>query len=880
MSIRSPAQVLSGLIKDDKGAPLPGTTITIVENTSQRIISFSTAGNDGKYKISIPPANTELTKLLIQVRILGYKKESMSIQQGLLIYDFTLSIDPAQLPDLIVTDKHPRLKIHGDTTSYNVSDFTNPQDRTIGDVLKRMPGVEVDRTGKIYYNGKAISRFYIDGDNLLDDQYNIGTTSIPNMVVDKVQILENHEPIAMRRENSNNTSTALNITLKNGVSQKPIDQVKLGGGYPNLYYGALTNLLFKKQYKSINQLKADNTGIDFTNDLTSYDNASFEGKIGISNSDPLLSASTIGYPSIEQSRYLFNNTGILNTNNLIKLKNNLQLKLKVNCLYDKEIQKYQNSTEVLLNMDSVLYNQHLANTITPLKLKVELNLNENEKFHYFDNTIRLQYDKNLENASLFTNGSALSQYLKTNLIQFSNELTLIKKLKGISSIEIFSYISDGKYPQTLTISPSYYPSGFNFPDTLSTLMQKVTFPTFYTNNYLAINIPSTITQNYKLGASFQSQQLSTQLSGKASNSNQELLADSAQNDVHWERNKIYAEASYHYNTKSKNIAINIRAPLVFQRTNISNSSFEQNTSISNLFFTPELTIILDPVNENIFNLRYQYADDPGTIEKFYSGYILKDYRTIEANNAPYNISKQTFNLGYTFRKSAKLFFLNFNAGYTLQNSNTIPFSNIGDNFTITNYIASLDNKSYGWDLSSGASKYIFKLRTTISGSYFWQYKKSNQYFNNALLPYANYSQIITLVVDSKINKQIFLKYSCQYFHYKGEPAISHLDIPTQTVKRINQDIEFTYLPIESIYLKVGLEDLYSPVVNVKQINSLFADASIQYKLNKLHADVELSLLNITNINNYNITALTVNSISATSYPLRGRTGLLSMTFNF
>jgi hypothetical protein len=71
------------------------------------------------------------------------------------------------------------LRVHGDTTDYKVSDFSSPQDRVIGDVIKKLPGIDVAKDGKISYNGKSISGVYIGGDNLLDDKYNIATNSYP-----------------------------------------------------------------------------------------------------------------------------------------------------------------------------------------------------------------------------------------------------------------------------------------------------------------------------------------------------------------------------------------------------------------------------------------------------------------------------------------------------------------------------------------------------------------------------------------------------------------------------------------------------------------------------------------------------------------------------
>lgn len=69
----------------------------------------------------------------------------------------------------------PRIRRLGDTLSYEVNSFAKDENRSIGDVLKRLPGTEVSESGGIKYQGKSISKFYIDGDDLLEDRYNIGT---------------------------------------------------------------------------------------------------------------------------------------------------------------------------------------------------------------------------------------------------------------------------------------------------------------------------------------------------------------------------------------------------------------------------------------------------------------------------------------------------------------------------------------------------------------------------------------------------------------------------------------------------------------------------------------------------------------------------------
>jgi len=865
------SQGITGTIKDNKSAPVNATSVSVIDTVSKKIIAYTFSTSEGKYNISINKINADWTNLGVQVQVIGFKKQIVALQSSRLVYDFILTAESIQLPQVVIKTPPPALIVKGDTTSYTISDFSNPQDRVIGDVLKRLPGIDVDGTGRISYNGQPINSFNIDDDDFLGGKYNIGTNSIPNMIVDMVQIIEHYEPVKVLRKNSTSTAIALNITLKDNAKKKPIDQVMLSGGLPELYNGSLTNMLFKKPFNAINQYKLNNVGDDLNNDLISHIPVSSDNAVIPS----LVSASNVSYPSFSKSRYLFNNIGLLNTNNSYKLKNDFQLKMKLSYLYDKQDQNYNSTTTLFLPADTINYDESLSNLIKPRKLSAEFTLTANKDSYYFNNVLTFEHNTDLNNASLLTNSRILNQHLSKTFTNFSNQFTVTIPVKDKKPMTIFSYISNYKFPQRLTISPAIYPAGFNLPQTLSDLTQQVSTPTFYTNNYLNFTIPAKITQSYKLGVSWQSQKLSSELTGQPVNSTQTIPADSAQNNLIWDRYKFYAETNFSY--KAKKLIISFTVPLSFQQTNFSNSFFKENEKLSKFYFNPALSMQIQSRKENMLNLSFRLTNEPGNINNVYSGYILTGYRSLQANNTSYESYRQSVNLGYTFRRSVKLFFFNLNASYSSQHSNTIPFSEIDDNFSINTTILSSANKRNSFTVSSGISKYLFELHTTISGNYSWQYSRSNQFFNQLPLPYDSYSQTMSANFDSKINKQIFLKYSGTYSHSTSEPA--HSSATKQTSNRLRQQADLTWLPVKVVYFKVSMEHLYNPNKNVSKVNSFFADATLQYKINKYKMDVEFSLLNIANTKVYNITSLSANSLSVTSYPLRGRMALLKAIFN-
>ena len=85
-------------------------------------------------------------------------------------------------------------------------------DRSIGDVIAKMPGFDVDKsTGKISYEGKPISKFYIEGLDMLGGKYGTATNTLPQGEVGSVQVLRNHQPIRVLEDFTFTDDAAVNI---------------------------------------------------------------------------------------------------------------------------------------------------------------------------------------------------------------------------------------------------------------------------------------------------------------------------------------------------------------------------------------------------------------------------------------------------------------------------------------------------------------------------------------------------------------------------------------------------------------------------------------------------------------------------------------------
>ena len=291
---------ITGKVTDQNGKPVESVTI-VCKDSAKNIVTFTRTDAKGEFAII---TKNESAFYSLEISSIGYKKTILKISDPDKKQQIKLDPDEIQLKTVVVKTR-PSIKVNRDTLVYKPSEFAEKQDRSIGDVLKKMPGIEVNDEGKIKYNGTAISNFYIDGDNILDDRYNIGSKSIPYIAVENVQVIQNDQPIKMLRKNNLSEDVALNIIIKDDARLKTMGEITEGAGLPSKYYENVTAMLFKKNLKFINNLKADNTGVDPGIDLISHNLVSYLKQVENKKPDNFLSVGATGVPILPQERTLF-----------------------------------------------------------------------------------------------------------------------------------------------------------------------------------------------------------------------------------------------------------------------------------------------------------------------------------------------------------------------------------------------------------------------------------------------------------------------------------------------------------------------------------------------------------------------------------------------
>ena len=218
---------LQGVVRDSLGTPLELANVIAINKQSSALESFSVTTEDGKYLLSLSKNQT----YNMQVSYIGMKtfEQEISTQDIDITKDFNLSLDNTL--DAIELSYEMPVTVRGDTLIYNADSFTNGSERKLEDVLKNLPGVEVNEDGQIEVEGKVVNKLMVNGKDFFDGDTKLASKNIPSKAVDKIQVLRNYSEVGQLSGVTNNQdNVAINIKLKEGKENFWFGTVTAGGG--------------------------------------------------------------------------------------------------------------------------------------------------------------------------------------------------------------------------------------------------------------------------------------------------------------------------------------------------------------------------------------------------------------------------------------------------------------------------------------------------------------------------------------------------------------------------------------------------------------------------------------------------------------------------
>lgn len=261
---------LHGRVTDTLLIPLQHTNILAIPKDSNQDIKFSITDKFGNYKLSLKKD----IFYKIEITYLGFQKISDSITlQKDITKDFTLLPGTESLEEVLIKQRLPVL-VKKDTITYRTDVFLTGEERKLREVLKKLPGVEVDRAGNVTVNGKKVDKLLVEGKIFFTGDTKLGVNNIPADAIDEVVVLDNYSEIPFLKGLEDSDKMALNIKLKEGKKKFVFGDIEVGGGIEDRYLAHPT-LFYYSPKTSVNTI------VDFNNigkqSFTFNDYVNFEG---------------------------------------------------------------------------------------------------------------------------------------------------------------------------------------------------------------------------------------------------------------------------------------------------------------------------------------------------------------------------------------------------------------------------------------------------------------------------------------------------------------------------------------------------------------------------------------------------------------------------
>jgi len=443
LSYISSAQTIkvTGKVTDSLKQPLEYANVFAVPIDKNNSISYAITNLKGAYILKLQKNKA----YKVTTSFLGYVKQEVLFKFSKdTIYNFSLKEDKNQLDEVTLTYKIP-IKVKEDTITYNADSFKTGEERKLKDVLKKLPGIEVDRKGNVTANGKKIKKLLVEDKPFFGGNTKLGVNNIPADAIDKVQVLENYNDVALLKGLQDSDESVLNVKLKKDKKKFVFGDLELGAGVKKRYL-LHPKLFYYSPKTSVNFIgDSNNQGVK---SFTFKDYLEFEGGLGKLMSSP---KEYFGLYNSDFAKYLNNQDYLAEKNNFgafsVRHSITKATDLSAYTISSLSTTNTQNNNEnIYLNEN----NSFLENRTTKNKIdnfftiaKIILDYDPNKKTDYaFASFIKLTKAKNQGNVTTISDFS--DNYINT---KSDNKAVNIKQ-----SVSLNKSASD---KHTITLNADY-----------------------------------------------------------------------------------------------------------------------------------------------------------------------------------------------------------------------------------------------------------------------------------------------------------------------------------------------------------------------------------------------------------------------------------------
>ena len=876
-------RIISGVVVEaGKGTPVAGAVVLYVP-AGQDGTEYALSDVQGRFELQVsgmPAAGDS-----VRVSMLGYATVTLAlVSDGNSVTDWRNIKVELQTQALVLNEvfvRAPKVNLFGDTVEFNVQSFVEQQDKSISDVLKRMPGVEVREGGDIYYNGESIGNLYVEGMDLLGGRYSLLTKNLSAQDVKKVEIIEKHQPVKALKGITSGEKPAINLVLQDQARGKWVGSAALAGGVTSdpqaLWDGNLFLMRVGRKWNSVNNIKTNNAGEDLSGDLRGM---SLYDRSGSGGGDGFISVGTSEAP-LGAARVRFNTSALANTSNTWKLRNDWKFNTSASYVFDRL--ESSNSSETTYYFEdgerTVTEGEEAMTRQHNVQARVEAEANRDE--YFFRNVLRAE--GSFQDAiQTMTGQYPNTQKARLPYIFVSDDIRYIHR-KGGRSLTLMSQNDFTQYDQRLTVlrdgDGNGSAAGLSGPQDNasggqalssdggagSTQRQLVGISDFNTNTYVSTDfrVARSLTLGLTGGFAASVRRLDSRLEGMGGTG----ASGSFSNDLTAAYIRPYVTPSLKYDSKSWEVRLS--APVSWAKYwGLDTDRFIYRASGSVKYMPgPRLSLTVSGSASNS-------ALD---IHDFYSGYILRNYRYLTvgsmntAQDESYSVSGRI-----NFKDPVNMFYIDGTVNRSwniLQTSSTQDF--LGDYIVTGTEYAPSRGESWYASLSSSIGIYGINGKVGVTLSYM-DFSTTSILQDGVRTPYLSQTISLRPTFNGRLTRWMSLSYELGYSHYI-------LSLPgtgtSESKDNFSHTLSLNLSPHRSLDLKLSAEHYYTMLTTDQAKNTVLLDASVAWRL-KGGVELSLTARNLLNQRTYAYSIFNALQQFSCEYRIRPLNILAGVYFTF
>ena len=753
----------------------------------------------------------------------------------------------------------PEIEQKGDTISYLVASFMDENDRTIGDIMKKLPGIEVQENGQIFYQNTLISKFCIEESDLLQGRYDIATQNMEARDVYSIEVLENNQGIKV------------NLKLKKSAKGAFISNALLGAGLsPVLWSGEIAAMYFTQDKQNIITYKGNNTG----NDVCAEQRMLYSQKSDEKPDEGLLSVQSPSSPSISRKRYLFNQANAFSFNSLWKVSPDYQINANINYVNDRiDKSSIARTDYYLLRGFTVEETLNSRSYVNRADADIQLNVNKN-KFS-MNNTLKLEGGWNSERGEL--KEMDIRQQLEKPDYDISNSFKLVKNYKKIV-LQVSSYNRYFSIPHSLTVQPaSLYEMLFESAADFQAMRQKSTTNRFVSNTAVSVrtgkgNLRQRYTLNFRADLRRLDSELSLEQQNTAPSTSMKLASDSLRNSLLWNKFEWIFTPSYTYNIHNWKFSLNL--PVNFTNVFISNRLTQRDENNPRLFFSPSLEILCKLSAYWNFKSTAKFSRGFGGINNEYTGYIMRSYRSLVRNEGDlYETATQKYDLNLYYRNPIRSLFGNFGLTYTGTKANLLYGNSFVGILRVQKSIAHTNYKE-GVTAQLNVNQAIDAIASTVKLGGTYTLSTSSQLTQGRIFDVNLQQYTISPGIETRLNSWSGFSYRFNYAESRN--IINNDKSILKPIHTTSQNIRINLFPVKNLVVDLSYEYFQNSAIVFGSRTMRFGDIGAKYQWRRMEF-----LLDYTNVfNSKQYTSISYTNISSYyyAYNLRPAEILLRVRF--